>query len=53
LAQANQFQALAQVFRHGHDRHPQVMRVVAGLVNRRLDKRPLKSYDKSYEQAAD
>ena len=49
LAQANQFQALAQVFRHGHDRHPQVMRVVAGLVNRRLEKRPLKSY----EQAAD
>ncbi len=44
LAQANQFQALAQVFRHGHDRHPQVMRVVAGLVNRRLDKRPLKTY---------
>jgi len=30
LAQANQFQSLAQVFRHGHDRHPQVMRVVAG-----------------------
>lgn len=49
LAQANQFQVLAQVFRHGHDRHPQVMRVVAGLVNRRLEKRPLKSY----EQAAD
>ncbi len=44
LAQANQFQALAQVFRHGHDRHPQVMRVVAGLVNRRLEKRPLKAY---------
>ncbi len=44
LAQANQFQSLAQVFRHGHDRHPQVMRVVAGLVNRRLDRQPLKIY---------
>ena len=44
LAQMNQFQALAQVFRHGHDRHPQAVRIVAGLVNRRLDKRPLKSY---------
>jgi len=44
LAQANQFQALAQVWRHGHDQHPQAVRVVAGLVNRRLDRRPLKSY---------
>ena len=44
LAQMNQFQSLAQVFRHGHDRHPQAVRVVAGLVNRRLDRRPLKSY---------
>jgi len=44
LAQINQFQALAQVFRQAHGQHSQVMRVVAGLVNRRLDKRPLKAY---------
>jgi hypothetical protein len=44
LAQANQFQALAQVWRHGHDQHPQATRVVAGLANRRLGKQPLKTY---------
>ena len=51
----NQFQALAQVFtpplrpceqgfRHDHDRHSGLTRVVAGLVNRRQKNRPLKSY---------
>jgi hypothetical protein len=44
LAQINQFQALAQVFRHDHDRHSGLTRIVAGLVNRRLEKQPLKSY---------
>ncbi len=44
LAQMNQFQVLAQVFRHDHDRHSGLMRIVAGLVNRRLEKKPLKSY---------
>ncbi len=44
LAQMNQFQALAQVFRHDHDRHSGLTRVVAGLVNRRVAQRPLKSY---------
>ena len=55
LAQMNQFQALAQVFtpplrpceqgfRHDHDRHSGLTRVVAGLVNRRQKNRPLKSY---------
>ena len=44
LAQMNQFQALAQVFRHDHDRHGGLTRVVAGLVNRRQKNRPLKSY---------
>jgi len=44
LAQMNQFQALAQVFRHDHDRHSGLTRIVAGLVNRRLEKKPLKSY---------
>ena len=44
LAQMNQFQALAQVFRHDHDRHSGLTRVVAGLVNRRQKDRPLRSY---------
>jgi hypothetical protein len=51
LAQANQFQVLAQVFRHAHGQHSQVMRVVAGLVNRRLEKQPLKSYSNAYTPA--
>ena len=55
LAQMNQFQVLAQVFtpplrpyeqgfRHDHDRHSGLTRIVAGLVNRRQKDRPLKSY---------
>lgn len=44
LAQMNQFQALAQVWRHAPDRHSAVTRVVAGLVNRRVAQRPLKTY---------
>jgi hypothetical protein len=44
LAQMNQFQVLAQVFRHDRDRHSGVTRVVAGLVNRRVANRPLKVY---------
>ena len=44
LAQMNQFQALAQVFRHDHDRHSGLTRIMAGLVNRRQKDRPLKSY---------
>ena len=44
LAQMNQFQALAQVFRHDRDRHSSLTRIVAGLVNRRIAKRPLKTY---------
>jgi hypothetical protein len=44
LAQMNQFQALAQVFRHAPERHSSVTRVVAGLVNRRVANRPLKTY---------
>ena len=44
LAQMNQFQALAQVFRHDHDRHSGLTRIVAGLVNRRVSQRPLKTY---------
>ena len=44
LAQMNQFQALAQVFRHDRERHSGLTRIVAGLVNRRIAKRPLKTY---------
>ncbi len=44
LAQMNQFQALAQVFRHDYDRHSGLTRIVAGLVNRRVEKRSIKCY---------
>ena len=44
LAQMNQFQALAQVFRHDKERHSGLTRVVAGLINRRVVQRPLKTY---------
>ena len=45
LAQMNQFQILAQMYRHPRDRHGEVVRVVAGLVNRRIAEHPLKRYD--------
>ena len=45
LAQMNQFQVLAQMYRHPRARHGTIVRVVAGLVNRRIAERPLKSYD--------
>jgi hypothetical protein len=44
LAQMNKFQALAQVFRHHRSSHTRIVRVVAGLVNRRIQVVPLKSY---------
>jgi transposase len=43
-AQLNQFQVLAQVYRHAREGHSRVVRVVAYLVDRRLRERPLKSY---------
>jgi hypothetical protein len=43
-AQLNQFQALAQVYRHALKSHPRTVRVVGMLVNRRIRERPLKSY---------
>jgi DDE superfamily endonuclease len=43
-AQLNQFQVLAQVYRHALDDHPRTVRVVALLVNQRIHERPLKSY---------
>jgi hypothetical protein len=43
-AQLNQFQALAQVYRHARAGHSRVFRVVAYLVDRRIAERPLKTY---------
>ena len=43
-AQLNQFQVLAQVYRHARAGHSRVVRVVAMLVDRRIEQRPLKSY---------
>ena len=51
LAQMNQFQALAQVFRHDLDRHSGLTRIVAGLVNRRQKTKPIASYPKSQPTA--
>ncbi len=44
MAQLNVFQALVQVYRHARDGHTRVVRIVAGLVNRRIARCPLKSY---------
>ena len=44
LAQVNQFQILAQTYRHPRERHSEIVRVVAGLVNRRIAECPLKTY---------
>lgn len=43
-AQLNQFQVLAQVYRHALPGHSRVVRAVAYLVDRRIRERPLKSY---------
>lgn len=43
-AQLNQFQVLAQVYRHALESHPRTVRVVSLLVNQRIRQRPLKSY---------
>ena len=44
LAQMNRFQVLSQVYRHSRQGHGSLVRIVAGLVNRSIDRRPLKSY---------
>lgn len=44
LAQMNRFQVLAQVFRHARSSHSQIVRIVAGLANRRIQVVPLKTY---------
>jgi hypothetical protein len=43
-AQLNQFQVLAQVYRHAREGHSRVFRAVAYLVDRRIRERPLKRY---------
>lgn len=40
----NKFQALVQVFRHARSSHTRIIRVIAGLVNRRIQVTPLKTY---------
>lgn len=44
MAQLNKFQILAQRFRHQLAKHSVIFRIVAGLVNRRIQLRPLKQY---------
>jgi hypothetical protein len=44
IAQMNRFQALRQVFRHRREGHTQIVRIVAGLVNRQIQATPLKTY---------
>jgi hypothetical protein len=43
-AQLNQFQVLAQVYRHAREGHAGTVRVVSLLVNQRIRQRPLKTY---------
>jgi hypothetical protein len=43
-AQLNQFQVLAQVYRHAREGHSRVFRAVAYLVDRRIRQQPLKRY---------
>lgn len=44
IAQLNRFQVLVQVFRHQRDGHSRIVRIVAGLANRRIQATPLKLY---------
>jgi hypothetical protein len=44
IAQMNKFQVLRQVFRHKRESHTQLVRIVAGLVNRQIQGTPLKTY---------
>ena len=43
-AQLNVFEVLAQTYRQCRHKHSQIVRIVAGLVNRRIANQPLKSY---------
>jgi hypothetical protein len=44
LACMNRFQVLRQVYRHQRDEHTRIVRIVAGLVDRRIQEKPLKVY---------
>jgi hypothetical protein len=44
MAQLNKFQVLVQRFRHHLTKHSRIFRIVAGLVNRRIQLHPLKQY---------
>ena len=44
IAQLNRFQVLVQVFRHQRNGHSRIVRIVAGLANRRIQAAPLKLY---------
>lgn len=44
LAQVNRFEVLRQVYRHDRKNHTRIVRIVSGLVNRRIQIVPLKSY---------
>jgi len=44
LAQVNRFEVLHQVYRHDRKNHTRIVRIVSGLVNRRIQIVPLKSY---------
>ena len=44
MAQLNKFQILVQRFRHQLAKHSRIFRIVAGLVNRRIQLHPLKQY---------
>ena len=44
LAQVNRFEVLRQVYRHDREKHTQIVRVVSGLVNLRIQSVPLKTY---------
>lgn len=43
-AQLQKYQALAQQYRHDRHKHSRTVRVVAGLVNRQIERQPLKCY---------
>ena len=43
-AQLNVFQVLVQTYRQCRHKHGQIVRIVAGLVNRRIADKPLKTY---------
>jgi len=43
-AQLQKFQSLAQLYRHDLNKHSRTVRIVAGVVNRQIERQPLKTY---------